>query len=92
MEGRRRTIELDEDVADALERRAAERGVSLDAHVVELASLEVVELETADLADLGARSVSWQRTGEGAPLDEVVEWMSSWGSENELPAPRIRPL
>ncbi len=92
MEGRRRTIELDEDVADALEKRAAERGVSLDAHVVDLASLEVVELDGADLAELDARAAEWRRTREGAGLAEVVEWMRSWRSDNELPAPRVRRL
>ncbi|WP_204949106.1 hypothetical protein [Methylopila capsulata] len=79
-------------MADALERRAAERGVSLDVHVVDLASLEVVELDPADLADLDARSAEWRRTGEGAPLEEVVEWMRSWGGTAELPAPRVRRL
>jgi predicted transcriptional regulator len=31
-----------------------------------------------------------QSTGLHAPADEVDQWLASWGSDNELPAPECR--
>ncbi|KQY36263.1 CopG family ribbon-helix-helix protein [Rhizobium sp. Root483D2] len=33
----------------------------------------------------------FQQTGLQASAEDVEKWLSSWGSENELPAPKCRP-
>lgn len=33
----------------------------------------------------------FQQTGLHASTEDVEKWLSSWGSENELPAPKCRP-
>ncbi len=33
----------------------------------------------------------FQETGLHASGDDVEKWLSSWGSENELPAPKCQP-
>jgi predicted transcriptional regulator len=34
----------------------------------------------------------FERTGEGVPLEEVKNWVRSWGMPNELPPPRPRKI
>jgi predicted transcriptional regulator len=94
MESRRRTIELDETLADALEKRAAERGVSVEEHVSDLVSQDAGEvvLPPAELIELEAALADWDENRLGVPLDEVIEWMESWGRPEELPQPRVRRL
>ncbi len=36
------------------------------------------------------RGLAQSARGEYVPGDEVFKWMESWGTENELPRPRIR--
>ncbi|WP_155931484.1 hypothetical protein [Methylopila sp. 73B] len=73
-----------------LKRRAAERGVSLDAHVLDLASLEVAELDPADLADLDARAAEWRSTRLGYEVDEIIDWLrdQTVGRPTPLPEPK----
>ncbi|PZQ15755.1 MAG: hypothetical protein DI565_07845 [Ancylobacter novellus] len=95
MDGRRRTIEVDEEVADALEKRAAERGVSLDEFLTQVGGVEeegMVELSPEELAELEARVAEWERDRLGVPAEEVFQWMKSWGTSDELPPPRPRRL
>ena len=93
MEGRRRTIEVDEDVAVALEKRAAECGVSVDDMLAaDYLAPKEVELSEEDLAELEARGCEWERDRMGVPAEEVFGWMKSWGTANELPPPRPRRL
>lgn len=95
MDGRRRTIEVDEEVADALEKRAAERGVSLDEFLTQVGGVEeegMVELSPEELAELEARVAEWERDRLGVPAEEVFQWMKSWGTPDELPPPRPRRL
>ena len=37
-----------------------------------------------------ARWDEYCRTGKSVPNDEVMKWLDSWGTENELEAPRCR--
>ena len=40
-----------------------------------------------------ARAVAeFERTGEGVPGEEVIAWIESWGTENELPMPKPRKI
>lgn len=75
MEGKRRTIELDEAVAVALEERAAERGMSLDAHLADLAlgGLAEIDIPPEDLAELDARIVEWERARDDLSAHGVFD-------------------
>jgi hypothetical protein len=101
-----RNIEVDAATADLLEARAAARGISVadlladfacneDASPAELAraraggegpwSQEVLEEDARRVAEFEGSRV-------GVPWEEVKAWLESWGTANELPAPRPRKL
>jgi hypothetical protein len=102
----KRIIEVDEQTADLLEARAAARGMSVPALLADMASNE--NALPADLAQMRAdgegpwsaealqddarRLAEFERTREGVPWGEVEIWLSSWGTPNELPAPKARKL
>lgn len=98
MDSRRRTIEVDEDVAVALEKRAAEEDMSvsdmLAADYLDGQPLQIrhVEIPPEEREELDALWEEWQADRMGVPAEEVAEWMKSWGTANELPPPRPRRL
>jgi predicted transcriptional regulator len=75
---RRRTIEVDDTTADALESRAAEAGVSVSdllAQIVTPAKVPAAEIEELD------RQWAAIKAGEPTvPHDEVVRWLETWGT------------
>ena len=101
-----RKIEVDARTADLLEARAAARGVSVSELLADLACNE--QVLPADLAEMRTRGqgpwspealaedarrlAEFERTREGVPWDEIKAWMESWGTPNELPAPKPRKL
>ena len=101
-----RTIEVDVETADLLEARAAARGLSVAELLADMACNE--EVLPADLAAMRAsgegpwspesleedarRLAEFDRTRMGVPWDEVKAWLQSWGTPNELPAPKPRKL
>jgi hypothetical protein len=44
------------------------------------------------LAEDALRLAVFERTREGVPWDEVKSWLQSWGTLNELPAPKPRRI
>ena len=102
----KRTIEVDAQTADLLEARAAARGISVPALLADMASNE--NALPADLAQMrgsgegpwsaealqedARRLAEFERTREGAPWGEVEAWLRSWGTPNEVPAPKARKL
>ena|ERR1700761_8993025 len=107
MKANSRTIEIDATTADMLEREAKARGLSLQDFLAELArnnpdpvpsGLEAMRAAGRGpwspdaLAEDMRAAADFERTGEGIPFDEVVSWMKSWGSGNELPRPKPRRL
>jgi predicted transcriptional regulator len=106
MSGRLRKIEVDPETADLLEARATARGMSIAEFLADIACNG--EALSADLAELRAkgegpwspealdedarRLAEFERTRIGVPWDEVRAWMESWGTRNELPAPKSRKL
>jgi len=76
------TIEIDDDTATALKRRAAERGVSVPELVAELVSLETgpVEADSDDVAELDRRWKAFEAQSSVASNDEVVRWLQTWGT------------
>ena len=76
------TIEVDQDTATALKRRAAERGVSVPELVAELVTLDTrpAEADSEDIAQLDRRWKSFQAQTSVASNDEVVRWLKTWGT------------
>lgn len=93
MDGKRRTIEIDEDVAVALEQRAAERGETLDEFLYDVGgrheTSEVI-LPPEELAELNARIAEWERDRLGYDAEEVFDWLRSRVAGLDAPDPRLR--
>ncbi len=101
-----RTIEVDMQTAELLEARAIARGMTVSELLADIACNE--EVLPADLAEMRAkgegpwsaealeedarRPAEFERTRMGVPWDDVKTWMESWGTPNELPAPKPRKL
>ena len=99
-------IEVDSQTADLLKARAAARGMSVADLLADLAgdenllpaSLEAMRAKGDGpwapeiLAEDARRLTEFHRTREAMPWDEVKAWMQSWGSPQELPAPKPRKL
>jgi predicted transcriptional regulator len=82
-----RNIEIEAETADALEARAAERGLSVGELVADLvARAEVLRTVPADqIAELDRR---WAKVMAGEPTvpnEKVVRWLQTWGT------PAFRP-
>jgi predicted transcriptional regulator len=43
-------------------------------------------------AEIMRRIADRKSVGVGVPLDEILAWMKSWGTPNELPPPKARRL
>jgi predicted transcriptional regulator len=72
-----RKIEVDEETAVALEKRAAESGIGVAELVAEMTRLS----ETSDeLAELERRWAEFENSGESVPHDDVVRWLKTWGT------------
>lgn len=101
-----RQIEVDAETAEALEARAAARGITVPELLADLAGTKMdlpADLESMRaqgrgpwapevLAEDARRLAEFNRTGEGVPWDEVRAWMKSWGTDHELPVPKPRKL
>ena len=76
------TIEIDDGTATALQRRAAERGVTVPELVAELATLAVspVEADVDDVAELDRRWQAFETQDSVASNDDVVRWLQTWGT------------
>jgi hypothetical protein len=99
-------IEVDSRTADLLEARAASRGMSVADLLADLAgddnplppAFESMRTKGEGpwspdiLAEDARRLAEFNRTRMGVPWDEVKAWMQSWGSHDELPAPKPRKL
>jgi hypothetical protein len=106
MTTRLRAIEIDAEIADRLEARAAALGISVSQLIAELSGagaafppdLEAMRREGRGpwsreaLAEDDRRWAEFQRTGEAVPWEEVHAWMESWGTPEELPPPKPRKL
>jgi hypothetical protein len=101
-----RTVEIDSETADILEARAAARGMTLSELLADLAGAAQIlspALQAMNASGEGPwapevlvedarRLAEFERTREGVPWGEVKAWMQSWGTPNELPAPKPRKL
>ena len=76
------TIEIDDRTATALERRAAERGVTVPELVAELATLAIspIEANADDVAELDRRWQAFEAQDSVVSNDQVVRWLQTWGT------------
>lgn len=74
-----RKIEVDEATALVLERRAADRGLSVADLLAELAT-EALDPSEEDIAELDRRWADAQRPDGTVPHEEVVDWLKTWGT------------
>jgi predicted transcriptional regulator len=72
-----RSTEVDSETANALSKRATERGVSVAELVAELVPLAV---DDAVIAELDRRWAAVQRGEATVPHSEVERWLKSWGT------------
>jgi predicted transcriptional regulator len=89
-----RTLEIDVDTDARLREMARERGQDVAAVLAEAVALldSVVDLSGPDTQEDRGRYDNFRRTQLAVPLDDVKAWVSSWGSENELPRPQPRKV
>ena len=89
-----RTLEIDVDTDARLREMAHERGQDVAAVLAEAVALldSVVDLSGPDIQEDRSRYDNFRRTRLAVPLDDVKAWVSSWGSENELPRPQPRKV
>ena len=83
----KRTIEVDDKTAAALELRAAEAGLSVPELLAEMVALEGVSAQLST-AEMSALDRQWAAIKAGEPTvahDDVVRWLDTWGT------PRFRP-
>ena len=89
-----RTIEIDIETDARLREMAKERGQDVAAVLAEAVALldSVVDLAGPDISEDRRRYDDFRRTRLAVPLDDVKAWVSSWGSDNELPRPQPRKV
>jgi predicted transcriptional regulator len=77
-----KTIEVDENTAEALEARAAERGVSVGQVVADLVAVSdaVLPVDADELAELDRRWAAIKAGEPTVPHEEVARWLKTWGT------------
>ena len=90
----RRILELDPATDARLRELAAERGQETSTVVADAISLldSVIDIEGPDVEEDLRRLREFERTGEAIPGEEVMAWVESWGTANELPPPKPRKI
>ena len=80
MTASKRLIEVDETTAATLERRAAERGLSVASLIAEMTAFEGEAVPPDETAELDRR---WALVTAGEvtiPHEDVVQWLQTWGT------------
>ncbi|MDA9433227.1 hypothetical protein [Bradyrhizobium sp. CCBAU 51627] len=90
----RRTLEIDADTDARLREMADERGQDVAAVLAEAVALldSVVDIAGPDIAEDRRRLDDFRKSRAAVPLDEVKDWVASWGSPKELPRPVARRI
>jgi predicted transcriptional regulator len=90
----RRTLDIDADTDARLREMASERGQEVTAVLAEAVALldSVVDIAGPDIAEDRRRLDAFNRNRAAVPLDDVKDWVASWGSANELPRPAPRKI
>jgi predicted transcriptional regulator len=90
----RRTLDLDPETNSRLDTLAAERGQDAAAVVADAVELldTVLDLKGPDLEEDRRRLREFERNREAIPFQEVMAWVQSWGTANELAPPHPRNI
>ena|SRR5438874_942700 len=90
----RRVLELDPATDARLRELAAQRGQEAATVVAEAISLldSVIDIEGPDVDEDLRRVREFERTGEAIPGEDMMAWVDSWGTANELPPPKPRKI
>jgi predicted transcriptional regulator len=86
----RRVLDLDPTTAARLRELAAQRGQEASTIVAEAISLldSVIDIEGPDVDEDLRRVREFERTGEAIPGEDMMAWVDSWGTANELAPPK----
>lgn len=90
----RRTLDIDAETDARLREMANDHGQDVAAVLAEAVALldSVVDIAGPVIAEDHRRLDEFRKSGVAAPLDEVKDWVASWGSANELPRPVARRI
>lgn len=90
----RRTLDIDADTDARLREMADERGQDVAAVLAEAVALldSVIDIAGPDIGEDRRRLDAFKQARAAVPLDEVKNWVASWGSANELPRPAPRKI
>jgi predicted transcriptional regulator len=83
----KRTIEVDDVTAAALESRAAQVGLSVPELVAEMVAAHGASAELSD-EEIAGLDRQWAAIKAGAPTvahDDVVRWLDTWGTSRFRP-------
>jgi RHH-type transcriptional regulator, rel operon repressor / antitoxin RelB len=81
------SLRIDRKLSDKLERRARQTKRSKSS----LAALAIENFLTIEAMEVAKTERALARAKAGGPFashEDVVRWMESWGTENELPRPK----
>ena len=79
-------IELDEELAISLQAAARRSNTSIEGFATKAVAQAVADVEL--WAEEEAAYADYERTSEAIPIAAVETWVRSWGTSNELPAPK----
>jgi predicted transcriptional regulator len=87
-------LELDPETDARIKTIAARTGQDVAAVIADAVELldSIIDVNGADLEEDLRRLEEFERTGMGVPGDEVMAWIKSWGTANELPPPPPRKI
>jgi predicted transcriptional regulator len=90
----RHTLELDAGTDERLRSLATERGQDEASVVADALALlaTTIDVEAPDITEDLRRLREFERTGEAIPGEDMMAWVNSWGTGNELPPPRPRKI
>ncbi|MCA1531197.1 hypothetical protein I6F21_01345 [Bradyrhizobium sp. NBAIM03] len=90
----RRTLDIDAETDARLREMADERGQDVAAVLAEAVALldSVVDIAGPDIAEDRRRLDDFRKSGAAVSLNEVKDWVASWGSAKELPRPVPRRI
>lgn len=82
-----RSIDVDAETADRLEKRAAHRGTSVSQLVAELVDRELLQppAEPDELGELERRWAAVEAGGTTVSQRKVVRWLETWGTPGYRP-------
>jgi predicted transcriptional regulator len=83
----KRTIEVDDATATALETRATEAGLSVSELLADLVARrsEPAEASPADLAELDRQWAAIKAGEPTVPHEDIVRWLDTWGTSRFKP-------